>query len=44
MANKVIYFSYTNSLTILSSASAVYLKPMTIPVCPKKKTTQLTVA
>jgi len=37
MASKVIYFSYTNSLTILSSTSAVYLRPMTIPVHPKKK-------
>jgi len=36
MASKVIYFSYTNSLTILSSTSAVYLRPMTIPARPRK--------
>jgi len=41
---QVIYFSYTKSSTILSSTSAVYLRPpMTIPVRPKKKM-QLTVA
>ena len=41
---QVIYFSYTKSSTILSSTSAVYLRPpMTIPVRPNKKM-QLTVA